>query len=154
MTAVAGIGMDLVHIDTFASQCAQAGSTFLQVFTPRERADARARRCGERAEHESLAARWAAKEAFVKAWSAAIAPTPSALTADPFPFALVEVRVDAVRRPTLHLHGQVREAFEASLGATHIHLSLSHDGPMAGAIVVIESSSPHLRKDSHDSSSL
>ena len=70
---VLGAGLDLVHVPGLADQLAVAGSVFAQrAFTPRERREAarRARQCGSRpAEH--LAARWAAKEALVKAWSAA-----------------------------------------------------------------------------------
>ena len=74
------VGVDLVHIPGFSEQLARPGSTFEQVFSPLERRHAQQRRdavgsdgaasaslAGSRTEH--LAGRWAAKEAFIKAWS-------------------------------------------------------------------------------------
>ena len=61
-----GVGIDVVGIKAFAEQLDEPGTRFAQAFTPGER---RAARAGEGSEAESLAARWAAKEAVIKAWS-------------------------------------------------------------------------------------
>ena len=62
----AGVGVDVVGISAFADQLDEPGTRFAQAFTPGER---RAARSGESTEAQSLAARWAAKEAVIKAWS-------------------------------------------------------------------------------------
>ena len=55
------VGVDLVHVPGFAQQLEDRASGFVDhTFTPRERRT--------RAPHR-LAARFAAKEAFIKAWS-------------------------------------------------------------------------------------
>ena len=75
---VLGVGMDLVHIPGLAQQLSVPGTVLAQrSFTARElreaarRAEQRGAGVQGRAEH--LAARWAAKEAFIKAWSQALA---------------------------------------------------------------------------------
>src|SRR6185437_7702290 len=64
--AVVGVGIDLVSIPDFAAQVDQPGTVFAETFTPGERRDA-ADKSSSAARH--LAARWAAKEAVIKAWS-------------------------------------------------------------------------------------
>ena len=145
---VLGAGLDLVHVPGLADQLAVAGSVFAErAFTPRERREAarRARRCGSLpAEH--LAARWAAKEALVKAWSAAanavagraVAP---ALAPEAVDWREIEVLTDRWGRPGLRLGGRVLDAVERSLGAgagraPRWPVSLSHDGAWAAAIVL------------------
>ena len=76
----------------------------------------------------SLAARFAAKEAVAKALGA-----PGGLR-----WVDAEVVREASGRPRLALHGGVADA-AAALGATAWHLSLSHDGGIATAMVVAES---------------
>ena len=78
-----GLGVDLVHLPAFAEQVDQPGSRFLQgVLTPREARRVRARAAATcPADPSSALARhagglWAAKEAFVKAWSAALYASP------------------------------------------------------------------------------
>ena len=145
---VLGAGLDLVHVPALADQLTVAGTVFAEgAFTARERreADRRARQCGSLpAEH--LAARWAAKEAFVKAWSAAanavaggaVAP---ALAPEAVDWREIEVLADRWGRPGLRLGGRVLDAVERSLGAgagaaSRWPVSLSHDGHWAGAIVL------------------
>src|SRR5699024_12193394 len=100
--AAMAVGVDLVHIPGFAEQLARPGSTFEQVFSPLERRHAQQRRdaegaggaanaslAGSRTEH--LAGRWAAKEAFIKAWSQAIYGNPPVIEPDLVNFAEIEV---------------------------------------------------------------
>ena len=64
--SIVGVGIDLVSIPDFAEQVDQPGTVFAETFTPGERRDA-ADKSSSAARH--LAARWAAKEAVIKAWS-------------------------------------------------------------------------------------
>jgi holo-[acyl-carrier protein] synthase len=77
---------------------------------------------------ESLAARFAAKEAFAKALGTGFRG-----------FALRDVCViaDALGKPSLALYGAARERLREN-GADAVHLSLSHDGGVACAFVVLE----------------
>ncbi|GAA1738221.1 holo-ACP synthase AcpS [Aeromicrobium alkaliterrae] len=133
---VLGVGVDLVHVPGFAAQLAQPGTRFADAFTPGERADA-----AERADPDaSLAARWAAKEAVVKAWSAAIYGSPPVLPPDGV-HRQIEVVADAWGRPAIRLLGDVATAVATSLGAGAAdlgwHLSLSHDADYATAYVTL-----------------
>ena len=66
-----GVGIDVVHVPDFEQQLADPASTMLQgTFTPGELAYCNGK--SPRGRVWSLAARFAAKEAFIKAWSAAI----------------------------------------------------------------------------------
>lgn len=128
MSEVVGVGVDLVHVPAFADQLAQPGSRFANVFTPGERSDARDR-SSDPACH--LAARWAAKEAVIKAWSASIHGQPPVM--DEHVHHLIEVVLDAWNRPRIRLHGDVA----AHLVGHSIEVSLSHDGDYAVAYVVV-----------------
>lgn len=122
---IVGIGVDLVDVPGFAAQLAEPGSRFaVGVFTPGERRDA-----GDRA--ESLAARWAAKEAFIKAWSESMWGSAPVLGEQVH--RQIEVVTDAWGRPRLVLHGEVARH------CAHLtcHVSLSHDGDLAIAHVLL-----------------
>ena len=145
---VLAVGLDLVHVPGVAEQLAAPGTVFdEQAFTARERRDAR-RRAEESHSHEAehLAARWAAKEAFIKAWSTAV----NALTGRALPPILalekvgwrdIEVVTDRWGRPSLRLEGAIADAVEASLGEGADRsglwpVSLTHDGGWAAAVVL------------------
>ena len=76
---------------------------------------------------ESLAARFAAKEALAKALGA-----PGGML-----WTDAEVRTDGDGRPSLQVRGTVA-ARGGTLGVTHWHVSLSHDGGIASATVIAE----------------
>jgi len=122
---VVGTGVDLVHVPGFAEQQRLPGAWTDRVFTPGERRDA-----GDRA--RSLAARWAAKEAFIKAWSESMWGSSPVLGDDVHHE--IEVATDAWGRPRIVLHGKVAEA----IGDAQILVSLSHDGDYAIAQVVLQ----------------
>lgn len=121
---VIGIGTDLVHVPSFAGQLSQPGTRFAGVFTAAERRDAADRPA-------SLAVRWAAKEALVKAWSGSLYGSPPVMGDGAL--GLVEVVRDAWDRPRLRLHGEVAER----LIDTRTLVSLSHDGDYALAYVAL-----------------
>lgn len=129
------MGIDLVDVPTFSEQLDVAGSTFLQqAFTAGERAEVGST---EPSRSRRLAARYAAKEAFIKAWSASRFDAEPSLTS--WQLCEIEVVNDAYGRPALRLSGEVERAVCAQLGDRWVaHVSLTHDGPSAAAVVVLE----------------
>ena len=123
--------MDLVHVPSFAEQLALPGSRFSSVFSVGERADAVARSLEPLQESAFWAARWAAREAVVKAWSATMFGGPPPYGDEVL--AQIEVASDAWGRPRLLLRGDVADALEDY----RAELSLSHDGDYAIAYVVL-----------------
>ena len=134
MTTLA-VGLDIVTTTTFAQQLADGASGFVEAtFTAAEQRAVRGV-----AREQRLAARFAAKEAFLKAWSGARAGrVPSLESVD---LREIEVVDDGHGRPALALHGAVAAAFGALASELGIelrpHLSLSHDPPTAAAVVVL-----------------
>ena len=132
----AGVGVDVVGVTAFAAQLAEPGTRFARVFTPGERRTAR--RAGRSASQEaqSLAARWAAKEAVLKAWSSSHHGGPEVLDPAVVDLREIEVVSDAWGRPAVRLHG----AIGAALAGRQVLLSLSHDpdADVAIAFVVLQ----------------
>ncbi|MHA2789699.1 holo-ACP synthase AcpS [Corynebacterium sp. S7] len=122
------IGVDLVCISEFREQLALPGSTFESVFSARELRVANTKQ--DRAEH--LAGRWAAKEAFIKAWSQALYGLPNKIEPDRVDFSEIEVVADRFGRVALELHGEV-----ASVALPAQSLSISHDGDYAMAACIV-----------------
>ncbi|MGV9826639.1 MULTISPECIES: holo-ACP synthase AcpS [unclassified Gordonia (in: high G+C Gram-positive bacteria)] len=127
--AVVGVGIDVVSIPEFGEQLAQPGTTFADRFTVGERRDS-ATGTGDEARH--LAARWAAKEAVVKAWSV------SRFSRSPLLPLIrhsdIEVVTDTWGRPAIRLSGEIAE----HLRGAAVHISLTHDGPTAAAVAILE----------------
>lgn len=113
-------GIDLIEIERIADAIERHGERFLnRIFTPREIAD-----CGGRA--ESLAARWAAKEAVAKALGCGIGAVS---------WQEIEIQREENGAPTLHLYGEAaRLAQEKGLETWSV--SLSHSQSHAVAMVV------------------
>ncbi|RJF44755.1 holo-ACP synthase [Actinomyces sp. 2119] len=157
---VLGVGVDLVHVPGLAEQLDSPGTAFAtRAFSPRERREARrraqARGAGGQGEVQHLAARWAAKEAFVKAWSQALAlhahssdgahgtlgGVAPVIAPERLDWQEVEVATDRWGRPWLRLSGELAQAVETSLGRgrsrpEHWPVSLSHDGDYAASVVL------------------
>ena len=145
---VLAVGTDLVHIPDFETQLDQPGTVFAQqAFTARELRDThrRAQEKGSRpAQH--LAARWAAKEAFIKAWSQALGaragrPVAPVVGSDDVDWREVEVVTDRWGRPFLRVSGVLAREVETSLGRgasgpERWPVSLTHDGGWAAAVVL------------------
>ena len=131
--SVLGVGMDLVELRGFAEQLEAPGSSFTgETFTAAELSSAR----GSSGPAAHLGARFAAKEAFIKAFSVAILGR--APVVDELDWREIEVANDPWGRPTLALHGSVAEAVASTLGPIRIQLSLTHEPNNAGAMVLIE----------------
>jgi holo-[acyl-carrier protein] synthase len=128
---IRGVGLDVVDVQGFALQVHDPVSSFLaETFTRQERAD-----CDQSRDRvRSLAARWAAKEAFLKAWSSARRGAEPLL--DTPKWQEIEVALDPWHRPTLILHGETARLAKRP----RCHLSLSHDGGVAAAVVILEES--------------
>ena len=130
---IAGIGVDIVDIAAFRDQVEDLASTFVEgTFTVDERRVAQERPGGP-AVH--LAARYAAKEAFIKAWSVSNWEAPPVVM--PVDMHDIEVISDRFGRPALRISGAIAAAFEEH-SPWRAHVSLSHDGPSAIAMVVLE----------------
>jgi holo-[acyl-carrier protein] synthase len=120
---IIGVGIDVVPVERFAATLRRTPSLADRLFTAAEQVTA----AGEPRTPESLAARFAAKEALSKslgggggmAWTDA------------------EVVVEDDGRPTLLVRGTVQARADA-LGVTRLHVSLSHDGGIASATVIAE----------------
>jgi holo-[acyl-carrier protein] synthase len=116
--AIVGVGIDVVDISRFDDALRRTPGLVGRLFTPAEASRPLA----------SQAARFAAKEALAKALGA-----PGNLD-----WHDAEVVSEASGRPLFTLRGTVA-ARAAELGATTVHLSLSHHAGIASAVVVLES---------------
>ena len=114
---IAGIGVDIVDVPRFGRQLERTPALRERLFTQAER-DLPLR---------SLAARFAAKEAIAKALGA-----PAGMN-----WQDCSIVKDAAGDPQVYVSGSVAAAADAR-GITSWHLSLSHDGEMAVAMVVAE----------------
>jgi holo-[acyl-carrier protein] synthase len=114
---IVGLGIDVVDVERFTASLQRSPGLRTRLFTPAEQAHSPA----------SLAARFAAKEALAKALGA-----PAGLQ-----WVDAEVHTEDGGRPLLRLRGGVAERARA-VGASAVHLSLSHDAGIASAVVVLE----------------
>lgn len=114
---IVGIGVDVVDLERFERQLERTPGLLIRLFVPAERS----------LSLRSLAARFAAKEAVAKALDA-----PAGMN-----WQHCWIGVDAAGSPRVEVSGTVAEVAEAK-GVHRWHLSLSHDGNMATAMVVAE----------------
>ena len=123
---ILGTGIDTVEIARFQKFLDDGNQALLnRLFAPAEQAY-----CLPKKQAAScLAARFAAKEAFVKAMGTGLR--------DGMCWTEIEVVNDQLGKPLLRLSGRTCELFSEHGSAT-AHLSLSHDGGHAVALVVLE----------------
>jgi len=121
---ILGIGVDVVHVKRIAHWLSVAGLPE-RFFHPDELSSALSRGQGAAL---SLAARFAAKEAFGKAIGTGLRG-----------IRLADVRIlnNHNGKPDMRLYGTALEKFKA-LGCSTIHLSLTHESDNAIAMVVLE----------------
>jgi holo-[acyl-carrier protein] synthase len=112
-----GVGVDVVDLARFEKSLERTPELRSRLFTDAEAA----------LSLESMAGRFAAKEAFVKALKA-----PAGMS-----WQDIEVVTDPQGAPSFSLHGAA-EARTRELGITGTHLSISHDTSVATAFVVAE----------------
>ncbi|MDW7709068.1 MAG: holo-ACP synthase [Deferrisomatales bacterium] len=126
---ILGVGLDIVSVERIRALRERRGERFLRrVFTAGE-----AGAClGKKDPAPSLAARFAAKEAGMKAlgtgWSQGVG------------WQDLEVVSGPSGAPALVLRGRAAEAAR-SRGVGAVHLSLTHDAGAAAAVVILEATS-------------
>jgi len=123
-----GVGTDIIEVQRVEEKLLRTGGLKAKLFTATETAYCEAKH--RPAQH--FAARFAAKEAFLKAmgtgWSGG------------HKFSEIEIVNDALGKPEVVVHGKVGE-FCAAHGITGMHVSLSHIKDLAEAVVVLEKAS-------------
>jgi len=120
---IIGVGIDVVPIARFESASERTVQLIERLFTPGERVNAH----GIARTADSLAARFAAKEAVAKALG-----SPGGMS-----WQDCEVQVTERGAPVLLVRGTVAAKAD-ELGVKGWHVSLSHDGGIASAVVIAE----------------
>jgi holo-[acyl-carrier protein] synthase len=121
---IVGVGIDVVPVERFAEALQRTPGLAERLFTAAELVtDSGAPRGAE-----SLAARFAAKEALAKALGAG----------GGMAWTDAEVSTDDRGAPRISVDGTVAER-AAALGVNRWHVSMSHDGGIAAATVIAES---------------
>lgn len=123
---IIGTGIDIIEVDRVAHRAGKDNGFKEFVFSPHE-----IQYCDSKAApFQHYAARFAAKEAFLKAigtgWGNGLSLNE------------IETFNEANGRPSLRIIGQTKEVL-AHLGIRSIHLSLSHLKTVATAVVILES---------------
>ncbi len=118
---IVGIGVDLVDIPRFERTIERTPRLLERLFSDAER----------QLKPHSLAARYAAKEALIKALGGS----------DGVHWTEIEIASEASGRPVFSLCGSTAEVV-AERGITALHLSLSHDAGLATAYVILEAVPP------------
>jgi len=124
---IRGVGIDIVSISRIEKLIASRGERFLRkVFSPGEIEE------GKRREKSAafFAARFAAREAFVKALGTGFRKGISVKD--------IEVKKGNGGKPELAFSRKMEEML-AARGIAACHVSITHDGDSAQAIVIIES---------------
>jgi holo-[acyl-carrier protein] synthase len=120
---IEGVGIDIIEVERMRQTVEEYGEAFLRkVFTPTELNYSRARKNV----HHHLAARFAAKEAFSKAFATGWSGL--------FRWRDVEVSNDPLGKPEITVHGEMKK----ELGQRQILLSISHSERAVVAVVLIE----------------
>ncbi len=123
---ILGVGLDVVDLARLKRALDRHGERFVQRFCRGEEVEPRA----GLARLQHLAGLFAAKEAVMKALGTG--------WGDGVSFLQVEVRRSGPRTaPTVRLHDRARQIADG-LGVERVHLSISHDGPLAAAVAVLE----------------
>ena len=127
--SIVGIGLDLVKIARIQALAERWQDRFLhRIYT-----EAECRACLQRASpYASLAGRFAAKEAILKALGTGLSEGLS--------WRDIQILNDARGRPVVSLQGKA-DVLVRSAGVTHIHVSLSHDSDYAVAQAILTADS-------------
>ncbi len=121
---ILGIGIDITEIKKI-EKSVQSEAFQRKVFTPAELNAVD--RFKNKAEH--LAGKFAAKEAFMKAIGAGIRQEVW--------FSQIEVLNDELEKPYINVNGEARARLQES-GAKQVHVSISHSGGLAVAVVILD----------------
>ena len=122
---VYGIGTDIIEVERIGSLVAKGPSYINHVFTQNEIEFCESKRN----KNQHYAARFAAKEAFMKAlgtgWNLGIS------------FTQIEIVPNALGKPEIVLHGRALEYADQE-EIIRIHVSITHIKELANAVVIIE----------------
>jgi holo-[acyl-carrier protein] synthase len=123
---IVGLGLDIAEIDRIEAAITRHGAPFLErIYTPRETAYCES----HRSKFERYAARFAAKEAAMKAlgtgWRRGVR------------WRDIEVAREPSGKPMLRLEGAARQIADG-LGVKNISLTITHSGNLALAEVIFE----------------
>ncbi|TQL48898.1 holo-[acyl-carrier protein] synthase [Homoserinimonas aerilata] len=119
---IIGIGVDLVDLARFERAASRTPRLVERLFAESEQVPD-----GRRLSLRSLAARFAAKEALIKAIG----------DSDGMRWHDVRIVSNELRNPSFELSGRIAQVV-AEHGITRLHLSMSHDAGVAVAYVVAE----------------
>lgn len=124
-----GVGIDIVENGRMEKAVLRWKNAFLErIFTASEISY-----CYRKAlSYGCLAARFAAKEAFIKALGAG-----ASSSAHPLSYKEVEVAIDETGKPGLQFHGRAH-THVASLKIRAAHVSISHERNYSTAVVILE----------------
>jgi holo-[acyl-carrier protein] synthase len=120
-----GVGTDIIEVPRVARELAQSVGLREQLYTGREIAYCESK--GISSQH--YAARFAAKEAFLKAMGTG--------WRDGYRFSEIEIVNEELGKPVIILHGKVKEYCSRNR-ISCMHVSLSHTKDLAAAVVVLE----------------
>jgi holo-[acyl-carrier protein] synthase len=127
------VGIDIVEIPRVRKVLAKHPKRFIaRVYTPEEAAFCRGR-------VSELAARFAAKEAVMKALGTG---------ARGLAWREIEILPNRRGKPLVYLHGLAKKRGEA-IGLRGIDISLTHDADLAMAVVVGMADDPPMNRDEH-----
>lgn len=127
---IIGTGIDILEVDRMARTLTRTPRFADSVFTEEETAYCEAA-SNVKIRAQRYAARFAAKEAFLKALGTGLA--------DGIHWQDITITRTPQGRPGLQLIGEA-QALSLQAGVTHMHLSLTHSREYAAAVVVLESS--------------
>lgn len=122
---IIGIGIDLVDVERFSQKLPALPHLREDLFTPSEIAYCESKSGAPR----YYAARYAAKEAFLKALGTGLR--------EGIAWGDIEITRNDMSRPSLELRGKAHDAAQTRQVAS-IHLSLSHEKNCAIALVILE----------------
>lgn len=121
---VIGLGVDILEVDRIKDTIKRFGDKFLQrIYTPKEINYCQSKKRSA----ESFAARFSAKEAFVKAVEAN----------EVIPYSDIEVAKKESKKPQIVLHGKAKKAAEKK-NITEILVSLSHEKNYVIAHIILK----------------
>jgi holo-[acyl-carrier protein] synthase len=133
MTLLFGAGTDIIEVERVGQKLVRTGGLKEKLFTPREIAYCESKK--KSAQH--FAARFAAKEAFLKAigtgWR------------EGYRFDEIEIVNNEAGKPEIVVHGKVK-AFCEEKGVSIMHVTLSHLKDLAQAVVILETQSKEQGK--------
>jgi holo-[acyl-carrier protein] synthase len=122
---IAGIGTDIAEVSRIEDKLSRSEHFINHVYSPLE--IAYCQKQNNPAMH--FAARWAVKEAFLKAFGVKFIGNHK--------LPEIEVNNDEHGKPSVSLHGLTKKQF-AERGFAHIHVSISHTQHYAVAYIIIE----------------